>query len=483
MSKQKIRARFAPAPTGLMHLGNIRTALMNYLFARQKNGTFVLRIEDTDPKRNFDPGAKILMQDLAWLGIDYDEGPGQKGFYGPYFQSERQDLYQKKLAELQEKNAIYHCFCTEEELEKKRDRQRALRLPPRYDRTCLKLSDQIIKERLDDNNPFVWRFKLDQSSALVVSDLARGSVNFEMKHFSDFPLTRQDGTFTFMFANFVDDMTMEMSHVFRGEDHLSNTAGQAALYQAFDHPLPMFWHMPILCNLSGKKLSKRDFGFSLHDLKDEGFTPEAIINYLAIIGGSFGQEIMSMQELIQTFNFQTPHAGGQIYYDVEKLRWVNHKWIANYDPDELTKRCRPFLEPAFEAAQTIDDQQLTQLLQTIKTDLVTFKDAVKALQFYFQEPEIKNVDLQACITKEHRGPLADLIEKHLDTMTDSSAFVQTLKTELKKIEMPLKQLFWFLRLALMGSTQGPAIHALINMLGAQKAEKRIRSTLELLRGI
>ena len=480
MNKKTVRLRFAPAPTGIMHLGNIRTALINFLFARQKNGTFVLRIEDTDPERNFDPRATAIMQDLQWLGLAYDEGPKVGGPYAPYFQSERTAIYEEKLDVLQEKKLVYRCFCTQEELEQKRTQQRALKLPPRYDRTCLNLTKEEIDHLLDKNRPFVWRFKLDHHQTIEITDLAHGTIRFDLNNFSDFPLTRQNGSFTYLFANFVDDMVMHITHVFRGEDHLSNTAVQAALFYAFNTPLPIYWHMPILCNTNGKKLSKRDFGFSLRDLQQAGFIPEAINNYLAIIGGSFEKEIMSLDMLIHTFNFDNLHTTGHITYDVEKLKWINRKWINQYKPEELLQRCRPILDDAYPAVQKIDDQKLSKLLQTIKTDMTTLNDCIGALAFYFNKPSISSADVHACVSKEYAATVNRIITDHLPLLSDSTAFANKIKQAAKQKNVPLKELFWFVRLALMGSTKGPGIHELITMLGTQESEQRIQHALNLL---
>src|SRR5581483_5841986 len=241
----KVRVRFAPSPTGMMHLGNVRTALINFLFAHQKNGTFILRIEDTDAQRMLDPNAQQILADLEWLGLHYDEGPLTQGPYAPYFQSQRSSVYEETRALFESKNLIYRCFCTEQELAKKRDRQIALKLPPRYDRTCAHLSADQIKENIDANMPFIWRFKLNHERSITITDLAHGTITFDLSHFSDFPISRQDGSFTFMFANFVDDYLMKITHIFRGEDHLSNTANQAAMFDALNIPLPIYWHMPI----------------------------------------------------------------------------------------------------------------------------------------------------------------------------------------------------------------------------------------------
>lgn len=474
VNAQPIRVRFAPAPTGTMHIGNIRTALLNYLYAKQHNGTFVLRIEDTDPDRNFDPGAQRIMGDLRWLSLTFDEGPGREGNCGPYLQSERTLLYQEKLDELKAKKLIYPCFCSEEELEKKRDRQRALKLPPRYDRTCLGIPADQIAARIERGDLYIWRMKVDHTMTVTITDLAHGNVTFDLKNFSDFALSRTDGTFTFLFANFVDDLMMRMTHVFRGEDHLSNTANQAALYRAFNAPLPIFWHMPILCSVDGKKLSKRDFGFSLNDLKKEGFLPEAINNYLAIIGVSFEHEIMSLEELTKAMKFDSIHASGSVKYDVEKLRWINHQWINRLSLEELSRRCMPFILAAYPAAH-IDEAHLTRLLTIVRTDLYTLADVVPALSFYFVKPELTDAALKECVTPEFVSILRDIIAKNIATAPSMTAFVDAVKADAQQAKVPVKQLFWTLRLGLMNAINGPSIHDLVAMLGQEESKNRIKA--------
>ncbi len=479
MTKNAVRVRFAPAPTGMMHLGNIRTALFNYLLAQQKNGTYVLRIEDTDPVRNYDPDATKIIEDLHWLGIDYDEGPHKGGPYTPYFQSKRDHIYQKCLQDMIEKNLVYRCFCSAEELEKKRQRQIALKLPPRYDRTCLNLNEAQIQHQLNTGTLFVWRFKIDHSLSLTITDLAHGPVKYEMSNFSDFPLTRGDGSFTFIFANFCDDMDMKITNVIRGEDHLSNTACQAALYHAFGAPVPLFWHLPIIINTDGKKLSKRDFGFSLRDLREAGYLPQAICNYLAIIGGSYEHELMDMQTLIKTVNVDTPHTTGQITYDVEKLTWFNRKWIAMLPSEELAKLCRPYLESAYPHAKHASNQQLGAVLHVLKTEMSMLKDCIELLKFYFVRPEISHVDIEACIPKENIGRIKDLIIRCLPHISDAVHFAKLLKDEATQANLPSKEVFWFVRLALMASTKGPTIPELVNVLGADESKTRLETVIKL----
>ncbi len=467
-----IRVRFAPSPTGIMHLGNARTALLNYLLAQSSSGTFVLRVEDTDPTRNLDPGAKQIQADLAWLGLAYTEGPGVGGPHAPYFQSERTDLYTQKLQELQNKELVYRCFCTSEELDRKRQRQIMLKRPPRYDRTCAKLDSADVEKKVAAGTPFIWRVRVPSEDELAVSDMARGTIKFNFKDFSDFPVTRQDGSFTFMFANCVDDIAMQITHVLRGEDHLTNTVGQTVLYQAFGAPIPTFWHMPIMCNLDGKKLSKRDFGFSLKDLGEAGFVPEAICNYLGILGGSFEQEIMSLDALAQAIDFAHLKPTGQIKYDVEKLRWVNHKWLSSYDVKKLAQLCLPFVAKKHPAAQNLETKIFEQLVTAVQTDLHTLVDAAETLDFYFAGSDVSQKEA-AAFAGDAFEQITQAVQANLDKLADADAFMQALKAAGAQQNIKAKLLWGTVRMALTGKPHGLSIHALLDLLGVEETQKRL----------
>lgn len=473
-----IRVRFAPSPTGLLHLGSVRTALFNYIFAHKYHGTFILRIEDTDPERNFDPGATIILQDLAWLDLNYDEGPLKGGPYAPYFQSERTAIYQQMLDDLIKKKYVYRCFCTAQELEKKRARQMALKKPPRYDRTCLELSDKEITQHLAKDTPYIWRFKIPQQEILTISDLVRGPIEFNMNNFSDFPLTRNDGSFTFIFANAVDDIKMKISHVFRGEDHISNTPCQALLYQAFNAPMPIFWHMPILCNIEGKKLSKRDFGFSLRDLKAAGYLPEAICNYLGIIGGSFEQEIMPLATLINTIDF-THQSTSAIKYDVDKLTWVNHEWLKEYPLQKLSERGLPFLLEVYPQAQRVPSEKLQALLLLIQPELKTLKDIPIMLSWYFQEPTVSKEELLKLAPQETIEKIIQILNRVISSVDQPAELNDALKKDMHKENISPKVFWHTLRLLLTGSPEGIAVNDLLNMMEYTMIKKRI----EFARGI
>ena len=473
MSTSKVRVRFAPSPTGFMHLGNVRAALVNYIFAQKNHGAFILRIEDTDPQRNVDPQGMHIMADLAWLGLTYQEGPIIGGPFAPYYQSERTVIYQRFLKALELKSQVYRCFCTTQELEKKRERQIALKMPPRYDRTCLKLSPEQVEQNLAAGLLYIWRFKL-QEEILAITDLARGTVQYDLHNFSDFPLTRQDGSFTFIFANFVDDISMEITHIFRGEEHLSNTALQAALYKAFDAEIPTFWHLPLLCSIDGKKLSKRDFGFSLNDLREAGFLPEALDNYLAIIGTSVEHEIMSLPEIIQTMNFDTTHSSGHITYDIKKLEWVNHKWILKLTPLELAERCHSYILRAYPEAQTIQPSALAQLLQYVQSEMITLADSVKVLEFYFRKPLVTDEILAGHKLPDYKDFLHTIISKQILSEFAPDIFVSEITAQCKAQKIPAKEIFALLRVALTGYPHGPSIKDIVTMLQPQEALHRLQ---------
>lgn len=471
--QNKIRVRFAPSPTGYLHLGNIRTALINYLFKLQKQGTFVLRIEDTDASRNINEAALQIINDLKWLGISYDEGPVIGGPYMPYIQSERTKIYEEHLNDLIKQQKIYPCFCSTEKLEEKRKAQLATGNPPRYDRTCLHLSGDQIKQNLIAKLPFVWRVKINQKQILIINDMARKEVSFDMKNFSDFAITRSNGSFTFLFTNFVDDWLMNITHVIRGEDHLTNSAMQAALFDALAIPLPIFWHLPMLCNTDGKKMSKRDFGFTLNDLKNAGFLPQAICNYLTIIGGSFKKEIQSIEELSQNFDFEHLHTTGAIRYDVDKLLWINHKWISRLSTHELMPYILPFLHAELPETKTVNEERLLPLLEIVKSDCKSLKDIPSVLRFCFEDPTVTSREIVTELGKEKAEIVLSTIKKHAETSHNTELFLETIKKEAKANKLSLKEMFGTVRYLLTGSFRGIGIHNLFKMLRNDQIQKRL----------
>jgi nondiscriminating glutamyl-tRNA synthetase len=448
----KIRVRFAPSPTGIMHLGNVRAALLNYLFAKQKNGDFILRIEDTDNQRNLEHATQQIFKDLEWLNLNYNEGP--------YYQSKNTDKYQEKLEELINKNLVYKCFCTPDILAQKKERQIALKLAPRYDRACLKLKNEEIKAKLESKTDYIWRFKVPEGK-ISFFDLAKGQMNFDLVNFADFALTRSDHSFTFIFANCVDDIDMQMSHVFRGEDHLSNTVVQILLYQAFNSPIPIFWHLPIICNLDGSKLSKRDFGFSLEELKDAGFLPQAIVNYLALIGNSFKEEILSLDEIVKAFDFAHIQSSSTVKYDEQKLRWVNQQWIQKLDLNILVKMLKPVIEKQFANVVDNSTQWWNAVAEIVKTNIHTLNEAPEKIAYLFQKPNLKFEKIEGSVKITGLEILIlplDEYQKIRDALNHKS--MTELDLIIEKHQLHKKYLYQIIRIIITGKTHGAQVNLL-----------------------
>lgn len=468
-----VRVRFAPSPTGFMHLGNVRAALFNYIFAHQHKGKFILRIEDTDASRNLDEAKMRIMQDLDWLKLTYDEGPIKGGPHTPYVQSERATLYQEQLEQVITNCKVYRCFCSPEELERKRQKQMAMGKPPRYDRTCLSFSDDKIMAKIAAGQKFVWRFKINELQVIEIHDMARGKVTFDLKNFGDFAITRHDGSFTFIFANFVDDYLMKITHIIRGEDHLTNTAQQAALYDAFAVKLPTFWHLPMICNKEGTKLSKRDFGFSLEDLMSAGYIPEAICNYMATVGASFEQEIQSIDDLIKNFKFDHLHSSGSIKYDTDKLTWFNHKWLNKIDINTLAKYAKPHLYANIPESKNVSQETLLILLEKTRAELKTFKDLSKMLLFYFKAPDTNVNDIEKTFGKDKAHQALHIIKENKAQLVSPDSFISAIKQHAAQQGLKTKEIFGSLRYLLTGHFEGIGIHDLLSLLSADEVKKRI----------
>lgn len=470
--KQPIRVRFAPSPTGFMHLGNIRAALMNYLFAKKFNGSFILRIEDTDQKRNVENSLQTILSDLAWLKLDFQEGPGKEKGCAPYFQSQRTTIYQEVLQELTLHQKAYRCFCTAETLDEKRQQQIQQGKPPRYDKTCLLLSQEKVKQKIAFGKPFVWRLKLNELQTLSIHDLGKGVINFEMKNYSDFVLARQDGSVTFTFANFVDDWKMNISHVIRGQDHLSNTAYQAALFDAIAVKPPTYWHLPIICNNNGEKMSKRDFGFALKDLQQEGYLPEAILNYLGTLGISLPEEVLSIENLCKVYPFDKAPSGGNISHNQEKLSWFNQEWISSLSSKELFAKVYPLITEHYPQAIQFPENTIMKLLEILKPEAKTISQMVPLAKFFFIAPKVSLLKLYEDVAQERCEIVLAILASQEPNQTPQE-WLQAIKKEAKDKQIKIKELFQTLRYILTGSTHGLGIKELLEVLALEEVLKRI----------
>ena len=472
-----VRVRFAPSPTGALHIGGARTALFNWLFARNQKGKFILRIEDTDRSRSTLEAEQAIFAGLEWLGIDWDEGPRVGGSFGPYFQTERKEIYQKYAQQLLAEGKAYFCFCTPEELEQKRKEAEARKEAPRYDGHCRKLSEAEIKKKLESGIPKVIRFLLPPIGETKVEDLIRGKVVFKNELLDDFVLLKSDGYPTYNFACVIDDHLMEITHVIRGDDHLSNTPRQILLYQAFGWELPKFAHIPMILGKDRTRLSKRHGATSVIAYRDQGYLPEAVINYIAKLGWGYkDQEIFSREELIEKFSLEGVNKNPAIF-DLEKLNWLNGQYIRKILPERLVDLCEPLVLATYGPQ---DFAYLTKVVMSLKDRLVTIPDIIPLSYYFFKDD----------FTYDPQG-----VEKYFKTL-HAQKIIATLKERLTKvepftrdnIELVFKQLAAEMkvklgevihpcRLALTGRVESPPMYEVVEILGKEKVLQRLTKVL------
>lgn len=467
-----VRTRFAPAPSGTIHLGNIRAALINLIFAKQHQGKFVLRIEDTDKEKVTEKHINNLLKDLNWLGIFYDEGPEKPGDYAPYFQSKRQEHYYKGLKKIISLNRAYKCFCSKERLEKMREEQVAAKIAPHYDRLCYNLSQSTIEEKLTQQTPFVWRYLINHDEKIELNDLVRGKIFFDMKNFSDFIICRQDHSFNFIFANFIDDVDMQTSHIIRGEDHLSNGALQASLYQLFKLKTPSFIHLPLILDENGQKLSKSDKNFDLHSLKEDGFLPEAICNYLACIGSNLDNKPLNLTEMISSYDFSSL-SSQSVRYEMKKIRSLNKKWIEQLSAEELLKK----MEEQLTFTKLIGDQNLLyKAIDLGKKSAETLKEVYLNIKSLLTEPKNLTDEIKAEL-QEKVSPEMKIVLKNIIKQNSLLSF-ELLESIAKEHNLSKQSLFIFIRVACTGLTHGFSIRELLEFFSNNQILKYCEKLLE-----
>lgn len=473
-----IRTRFAPSPTGFLHVGGLRTALYNYLFAKQNNGQFVLRIEDTDQRRKVAGAVENLIATLDWAGVKPDEGPQLGGEFGPYVQSERLDLYRKHARELLEKGHAYYCFCSAERLQQLKEWQTAQKIPPRYDNHCRNLSAAEVQRRLAAGEEHVIRLKVPSEGTVMVSDLIRGQVTFPVGQIDDQVLIKSDGFPTYHLANVIDDHFMQISHVIRGEEWLPSTPKHVLLYHYFGWELPQFAHLSLLLNPDKSKLSKRQGDVAVEDYHKKGFLPQALINFLALLGWNPGdeREIFSMNELIKEFSLERVGRSGAIF-NVEKLQWMNALYIRNLQPGELLKAARPYLPETDEW----NDEKILAALVTVKDGLTALTDIPQKVAFFFtpklsyNAPDIQEF-LAAPAAVAVLTALIPLVQ--VETNFNGDIFVALVKNVQKETGIKGKPLWMAVRAALTGESHGPEIHHITGVLDRETCLSRLAAALE-----
>jgi glutamyl-tRNA synthetase len=479
-----VRVRFAPSPTGLLHTGNIHTAVFDYLLARHTGGQFILRIEDTDRERKVEGATEYMMESIKWLGMDWDEGPDVGGPYGPYVQSERLNLYKEAAEKLVAQGNAYYCYCTQERLEQMRKDREARKLPPGYDRACRNLTHDQCREKDTQGMKRVIRFKVPDEGQTKFHDVIYGDMVFENKTLDDFVMLKSDGFPTYHLANVVDDHAMKITHIIRGQEWISSTPRHLLMYSAFGFTPPQYVHMPVIVDADRAKLSKRRGAVPILDYRERGYLPEALFNFLVLIGWSLDDktEIMTRQQMIENFSLErmgkTPAAFNQ-----EKLDWMNGVYIRNMSAEELTGRVLPFMEKGLppEIKRPLDPDYIRQIVPLIQPRINTLKDAADYASFFFTD----NLEHDAAKFVDKKTDAATAL-KALTSAEDKLASLDSfdralLESALRSLADSLGikagQLFNALRVATTARDATPPLFETMEVLGKDRCLKRIRAAI------
>ncbi len=473
------RLRFAPSPTGHLHIGNARTAILNWIFARKTNGKFILRIEDTDIDRSSKSFEQSIFDDLHWLGLDWDEGPEISSEFGPYRQSERLHIYQKHLQILKNQEIVYPCFCQDVEVKKKRKDALARGDDPGYDRKCFKLSEKEKRALIESGQAPVWRFYV-RPGVIKWNDLLKGKLIFEGESYGDFIVTRSDGSPTYNFAAAVDDISMKISHVIRGDDHVSNTPRQILIYEALEQKMPEFCHIPMILGPDRTRLSKRHGATSIDEFKSNGYLPNALINFLSLLSWSSesGDEILSIERLIQEFAFSRMSRSPAIF-DIEKLNWMNGCYIRETEVEKLVEYAVPVLNK--NNFDTDDRSKVENIMLLIRDSIERLSQIPdKARPFYQDAVQLADGQAIALSSKDSSQKIYWAFLRYLHNYDEIN--LDTFRTIMKLVQIETgimgKDLWMPIRVALTGQLHGPDLPKAAVILGKDKCEQFIKSLID-----
>ncbi len=484
MSNKKPRVRFAPSPTGYLHVGGLRTALYNYLFAKQNGGEFILRIEDTDQNRFVEGAVESLIETINWVGLEYDEGPKKEGNVGPYFQSERLDIYKKYADQLIAQGDAYQCFCTPKRLTELREEQQRAKLPQaKYDKHCLHLTKEEIAKNISDGKPHIVRLNVKTGDSVIINDIVRDRVEFSRDVIDDQVLIKTDGFPTYHMANVVDDHLMGITHVIRGEEWLSSTPKHILLYNAFAWELPIFAHLPLLLNADRSKLSKRQGDVAVEDYRAKGYLKEALLNFVALLVWSTSEndEFFNLDDLIEKFTLERVHKAGAIF-NVEKLDWINAEHLRKKDKSEILVMLRDELAKSKYKDLEWTDEYLLLIIEAMIERVSFVKEFVENSSYFFERPTSYD---EAVIKKRWKDDSADLLQKYVVKLSElNNPTKEDYETALKQVaeeaECGAGRIIHPVRLATSGVGIGTGVYDLLFILGKDEVIARINEALKVI---
>lgn len=480
-----IRVRYAPSPTGHLHIGNARTALFNYLYARNRGGKFIIRIEDTDKKRNIEGGEQSQLKYLQWLGIDWDESVDVGGEYGPYRQSERNHIYEQYNQELMEKELAYKCYCTEEELEAEREEQAARNETPHYSGKCRHLTQEQREQFEKEGRQPSLRFKVPAGKIIAFEDMVKGEVSFESDGMGDFVIVKKDGTPTYNYAVVLDDHLMKISHVLRGDDHISNTPKQLVIYEAFGWEPPIFGHMTLIVNESRKKLSKRDESIIqfIEQYEELGYLPEALFNFITLLGWSPSgeEEIFSKDEFIEIFD-PARLSKSPALFDQQKLAWMNNQYMKKADLDRVVELALPHLIKAGKVSEgrTEEENNWVRSLISLYHDKMSFgAEIVEMSDLFFRDEVNYDEEAKEVLAGEQVPEVLRAFLAEIDQLEEFKS--DSIKAAVKAVQKATghkgQKLFMPVRAAATGQTHGPDLMLAMELIGKEKVSERVQKLL------
>lgn len=481
-----MRVRFAPSPTGFLHIGNARTAIMNYIIAKKNNADYILRVEDTDLERSSRESEESILADLKWLGIQWTEGPDLDKGHGPYRQSERFDIYARYTEKLLAENKAYYCYCSQEELDAERAESEAKGVPFTYKRTCINISDEKKSRYEAEGRKPTVRFKVNDGEKIEIDDGIKGKVVFDSGNIGgDFIIVRSDGTPIYNYIVVIDDLLMEITHVIRGEDHLPNTPKQIMIARALNMPTPVYAHLPLILGPDKKKLSKRHGITSVDLYKQEGYLPEALMNYIAVLGwtSDSGEEILPLEEIVRQIDIDKLGKSSAVF-DFVKLKWMNAAYIRNYDIKKLTVLFAPYIEKAGYRLADFDDGYIESIIAAVRGNCELLSDITKMIRIFADEVPEPEADAVSLISSQEGKSVLKAAKELIESgHINSDNFTEITDGIKQKTGLKGKNLFMPVRALLTSAVHGPDLAEMLKLIGFEKIKMRVNSYYEKSSGV